>query len=255
MLQAILHGKLSRAQENMEDLLTSMVFGLLGYLPPAEGLLPFLQHATTLDGYFPLKDLPGETEVPTDKWCFWPWLHEEGVVKGCEPDVLLRVERPSGDSFLVLVEAKYLSGKSSTDEDDQLAREWHNLVRKAEQENANPVLIYLTADVGPPRAEIEESIRVAIDKRFEKNPLICWLSWRHITRLTPKAGDDIPQDCKHLILQDLNDLMDRLGLYFFRGFESLKDDHILTSNHWSFQPRFAWGTQCSPLTIDWRFSP
>ena len=46
MIHALLNGKLSADQENMEDILTSNVFGLLRYLPPEHGLLPFLAHAS-----------------------------------------------------------------------------------------------------------------------------------------------------------------------------------------------------------------
>lgn len=45
MLQAMLHGKLTRQEEEMEDLLTSNVFGLVKYLPPEMVLIPFLSQA------------------------------------------------------------------------------------------------------------------------------------------------------------------------------------------------------------------
>ena len=41
MLQALLNGKLSREQENMEDILTSNVFGLLRYVQPQDGILKY----------------------------------------------------------------------------------------------------------------------------------------------------------------------------------------------------------------------
>ena len=50
MLSALLHGKLSREQENMEDILTSIVFDVLRYLPPDQGILPFFAHASSPDG-------------------------------------------------------------------------------------------------------------------------------------------------------------------------------------------------------------
>ena len=80
MLMALLRGKLSREQENLEDILTSNVFGLLKYLPPEEGLFPFLSHAQTLDGRRPL-----EGAVPGAKveYQFWPWYAEEDC-NACE---------------------------------------------------------------------------------------------------------------------------------------------------------------------------
>ena len=45
MLQAMFHGKLTREEEGMEDLLTSNTFGLIKYLPPEAVLIPFLSLA------------------------------------------------------------------------------------------------------------------------------------------------------------------------------------------------------------------
>ena len=42
MLHAQRRGKLTREVENLEDLLTSNVFGVFSYLEPEVGLLPFL---------------------------------------------------------------------------------------------------------------------------------------------------------------------------------------------------------------------
>lgn len=53
MLVALLHGKLSREQENIEDILTSNVFGVLKYLPPGTVLIPFLSKASTPDEKHP----------------------------------------------------------------------------------------------------------------------------------------------------------------------------------------------------------
>ena len=50
MFQALIKGKLTRSEENMEDLLTSNVFGIFKYLPPSEALLPFIGEAIDLRG-------------------------------------------------------------------------------------------------------------------------------------------------------------------------------------------------------------
>ena len=64
MLQAILKGKLSREQENMEDVLTSNVFGLLRYVQPQEGILKYLWLAEDNEGNQPLKYLSSLKEIP-----------------------------------------------------------------------------------------------------------------------------------------------------------------------------------------------
>ena len=85
MLQAMLHGKLTRKEEGLEDLLTSNVFGLMKYLPLDLILLPFLALAKnpfsgqTLSNW--LKDVAGVKE-----WYFWRPLSAPGCL-ACEPDV------------------------------------------------------------------------------------------------------------------------------------------------------------------------
>ena len=124
MLAALIKGKLSREQENMEDILTSNVFGLIKYLPPSEALIPFLKQAEDPEGCRPFEDLSSGVVVEFE---FWPMIEEAGC-KRCEPDLILRIRDDNG-LRLVFVEAKYLSGKSSeedfsfTEPCDQLARE------------------------------------------------------------------------------------------------------------------------------------
>ena len=78
MLEALVKGKLSREQKNMEDILTSNVFGLLKYLPPRILLFPFLKIAKTINGVFSLEEIPDDLSF---KFNFWPPLHE----KNCNP--------------------------------------------------------------------------------------------------------------------------------------------------------------------------
>src|SRR5689334_12664147 len=75
MLQALLHDKLARylckSPYEIEDLLTSVVFGSCAYAPHELGLLPFLGYAKNeLQGY--LRPLLGEVEsVGYDFWPEW----------------------------------------------------------------------------------------------------------------------------------------------------------------------------------------
>lgn len=208
MLQAQLKGKLSIEQENLEDILTSNVFGSLKYLPVQEGLLPFLGNAMSIEGgclagYF--------TNVINADYQFWQWLNMSGC-EGCEPDVLIVLCHSDGFKSLVLVEAKYRSGKSSeTDEEsdveaieeetppkDQLAKEWHNLLALAEEIDAKPLLVYVTADFAIPRKDILES-----QKELERKGLapaeIYWLSWRDLKRSMKESTHPIVFDLINLI--------------------------------------------------------
>ena len=76
MTIAELHGKISSAGENlhnqMEDLLTSDVFGACKYLRPETLLVPFLKTAISLEGETLESHLPDQ--VVSIEYCFWPML-------------------------------------------------------------------------------------------------------------------------------------------------------------------------------------
>ena len=57
MLQAQLRGKLTRSEQQLEDLITSDVFGLLKYVPPNDGLEHLLQLVVREDGSKPFENL------------------------------------------------------------------------------------------------------------------------------------------------------------------------------------------------------
>jgi hypothetical protein len=228
VIPAFLHGKLSFKQENAEDILTSNVFGLLQYVDPQTGLLPFLARAKTVRQECPLEALisvcsADAVQVDYEFWPRWP---------SCEPDLLLDI-RSDARRYLVAIEAKYLSGKSSVafgvddqaddiDEGndrielakvskDQLAKQWSILVGKAREACAIPVLVYLTAHFGCPKDEIEESILECRKSAPDSpNPTICWLSWRELPRLFRGQSDQR--------LADIVKLVAKMNLTFFDGF-------------------------------------
>lgn len=250
MLQAIIHGKTSPEQVNMEDILTSNVFGALRHVPPGRGLLPFLKCAEFPDRTNPLAALPDGTEA---KYEFWP-LWQEADCIACEPDVAIRLDEPGGKKHLVLVEAKYRSGKSSYEGEafdvpcDQLAREWDNLTRVAEREKREPLLIYLTADIVCPAGEIAASEKEYASKRefgFGVRRFRCaWLSWRHQPWVYRPVGDPL--------LDELGEAMLRLNMTFYRGIRSF--DAVLDFD-WRFKrPRIEFAWSLSPwIGTQWRF--
>ena len=215
MIEAFLHGKLSRKQTNMEDLLTSCFFGLLMLDKPSDGLFQFLADAIDPFGEpsHPLRMLQeAEFDDANVKYMFWPKWDEPGC-RACEPDLVLEIEN-SHSRIVVVVEAKYKSPKSSFGDitkdmpNDQLAREWDNLFELENRRSDGLFLVYLTADVGVPRNEIRDSIEDC--KRFRKSsvrPKILALSWR-------QAG---PCLAGSSINQKLNQFMTHLGLTYFCG--------------------------------------
>ena len=213
MIPAFLRGKLSREQENLEDLLTSCVFGVLRYLPVNEGLLPYLQLAKYPDGRMLLEHIDSVYEA---KYDFWPWLTVRDG-QGAEPDLLIHIK--AEQKYTLLVEAKFKSGKSTlaSEEEpvpvDQLAREWDNLLQLCAESRSIPMMLYLTADTSIPRQDLDESAREFAAKRPDlayKHPFCCaWLSWRDLPEAFGKT--------RGAIQSDLVALMERLGLVFFRG--------------------------------------
>ena len=231
----------------MEDILTSNVFGLLRYVQPQDGILKYLTFAEDRDEK-PLRYHSSLSDVLNKSidYEFWPkW--KEPKREGCEPDVVISLKIPDGDNLLILIEAKYLYGKSSKADEsndnpnDQLAKEWDYLIKKARKQKMRPILIYLTAHYVYPDQDIKESIKEFLDKKPEETkPIIYWLSWRHLYKVCKNT--DIP------ILNDLALLLERLNLKFFDSV-ILEDVHI----PWSFKQVLNWQNYSGIQTIKWRF--
>ena len=231
MIQALLHGKLSCDQENMEDILTSNVFGLLRYRVLADTLLRFLKKARRLDGQLLF---PDGRQIMDYRFRFWPKLPATADSYGCEPDVEISLDLDNGLRYLLFVEAKFNSGKSSSDEPDdpsqqkapeppaerpydQLVTEWRQVVFLAQQTRPQrqPILIYLTAHMIPPMEDLRESVRSAnrTSTRVQR-PFECyWLSWRHLRQIVDAQPDPLQRD--------LLALLDHLDLTFFAGFSRI----------------------------------
>ena len=158
MIEAFLKGKLSSEQENMEDLLTSAVFGILREFDANSGLLPFLFKSVPILGDIPISPGNSYYQASHHDYEFWPtWSNLENV-DNCEPDLVIKLQSIE-KSYLVCIEAKFRSGKSSFptldgDITDQLAKQWAHLAQKAKYLSCEPWLIYLTADSYPPRRDI-----------------------------------------------------------------------------------------------------
>jgi hypothetical protein len=223
MLQAMLHGKLSRQEEDLEDLLTSNTFGLMKYLPPGAILLPFLCLAKNPSRNHSLEFwLQGPIEV--ERFRFWPSLYHPDCLS-CEPDVEIVFLHADGTKTWILIEAKYRSGKSSEaivgtkKPNDQLAREFDNLKNISLRERITQyALVYLTTDYTCPENELRESAKEYREKRGS-DPDIYWLSWRMIYDVLESSDYS-----DNSIIEDLRNLMSSFNLTLFRRlrFEDLK---------------------------------
>jgi len=287
MIDALLRSKLNSRQENMEDILTSNVFGMLQYVRPESGLFRFLACARTPERHeihsFPLQNLFCESDAV--EYRFWPTWQKR------EPDVELRIKRGDVDLYLIGIEAKYRSGKSSEAEaddveketqkevsrecTDQLACEWNELADEAERLKSKPVLIYLTADFGCPIDQIRASLEEHKWKRPNSpEPTIYWLSWRELSDL---FGDEAIGS----ILRAIANMVKKMGLTPFRGLnkvapinvtwifdapahricrkskavvEAWRFDVQPIRCHWTFQGAAPeWSFSVRPIASEWRF--
>jgi len=228
MTIAEIRGKISSSGNNlndrMEDLLTSNVFGTFRYLPLHLGLLDFISTAINRDK----KSLNLSVKPIRANWSFWPYLQIPGA-KNCEPDVLIGLEDNHGNIHIVMIEAKYLSGKSSEEDEseqpnDQLARELHNLrilkpedITWAESKNIKErTLVYITQDAGIPISEISQSLKEYHQKRHD-NPEIFWTSWRFLPQLVESIIRKAENEYQTAILQDLLELLIKKHLTMFHG--------------------------------------
>ena len=250
MLDALLKGKVSRQVEGMEDMLTSSIFGTFKYHQYDDMLVTWLNEAC-LEDRKTFREIG--KNITVDKIDFWPYWSESGCIP-CEPDIVIYLS--SGQTkWLVLVEAKYRSGKSSEANDeekdsppnDQLAKEWDNLTKRVLNHDTPefgmiPKMIYLTTGFAYPKMEIDASCKDFHKCTTHHNFECYWLSWRHLHSLLEKHRNSRQ-------LEDLFALLQRFSLFFYHGFHEIID----YQNKWSFLP-FSFHNK-KRQQINWEFIP
>lgn len=147
--------------------------------------------------------------------------------------------------MIILVEAKYKSGKSSEAEDgnrinDQLASEWDILISK--YPDAKHYLLYVTADFSYPNKDIEDSQSEFAKKRHGQID-IAWISWRKLPTI---LNGNEP------IIKDLIKILRKQGLTFFEGISI----PLIVRIPWTFRKNttlsFNW--KLNSLDFNWRFA-
>jgi hypothetical protein len=232
MTIAELKGKISSSGSNitdrLEDLLTSDVFGPLRYLPAKDALIPVLKKACLFSDT--KKNLPIEDSLKFQKMEFWPALGKS------EPDVLIEF-----DNATVLIEAKYLSGKSGSykeyeDEEteyasanaDQLAREFKDLLKLNKTSFSVYVIVYITGHRNLPFEDFANTQKALLKtdsklaNKFNKNAY--WLSWFEIHSAIKIELERLfkeKEQFKCAILSDIEELLFKKGFRIFNGFFSM----------------------------------
>jgi hypothetical protein len=206
-VHAELHGKISPDDERLEDLLTSTVFGTLFMANAWETLLAWLARARPIGASVPLL-----ADASVTNYWFWPRLDD------AEPDLVIRA-----GAALIVVEAKYHSGKSGDGDehaDDQLVREWRACSPQANTSTYAPSLceaitscklelVYLVkrARLGRERRAVEVSAAQLPDARMYL------LTWEDLDEVIASHGARWARD--------LRAYLHRKGLAAFRGFHGI----------------------------------
>lgn len=220
MFEAELHNKLPELNA-LEDYLTSCFFGALKCLPPEEGLIPVLRKAYN---YQTNKSFQPPEGIDQVKYFFWPKF------SGGEPDLVL-ILTAGRVKYLLCVEVKYYSPKSSIGEADQLKRYYDGLLKKRAEFTSENIanfkgkflgLIYLTQYEA--YDEIQESTK-AIDKTNVLNPGLFHLCWEDTFRAVEELAKSKTQNkIANQIYSDLLQLLEHKNLQYFKEFSELPEE-------------------------------
>lgn len=195
MYLAELRGKLSRDQENKEDLLTSNVFSFLKYTPRDIFLYEYLNYLSV-----PVT----KNDACDAKFLFWPTYNDH-----TEPDVVIIV----GEYYL-LFEAKLYSGfgEETAITADQLSREFSGGLSEARNSNKEFRLIAITADHIRPKDSF-----LALPDGFQKH--LIWTSWQDYAFFLSSILEtrlDLAKEVR-IFGADLYTLLDKKRLRKFEG--------------------------------------
>jgi hypothetical protein len=221
MLVAEIHGKYVAEAREDEDYLTSTVFGHLRYLPPAHFWKPFLRSCRSLSSgkerAGALAYLEEQTGAEIDAYgrlqtIFWP-TH----AKGC-PDLVLVFTHEGLRPIVVCIEAKLRSGKSGTDDRDQLARYLQACdslegFRPEIPANSASIVVYLTEHDS--RNELLDSLKAYGDSFIARRRLYR-VEWQDIQKAAEEAQASLEGVCEQ-IARDIAGFLRVRDLTHFRG--------------------------------------
>lgn len=198
----MIHCDLAGKNAVAEDVFTSNCLGFLALLGGVD-LLSFLGTAKNLQHELFAITADQSAEVTVR---FWPFLPGAGI-----PDAIIDVNTPQ--RFKVIVEVKHGAAKSGSGENDQLAKYWCAAQRLYHDPCA---IVYLTHHRAFPRADIEQSIRQAVDKRK-----IFWLNWCELFRWCAKqiALSTMRSAVERRILEQLQEYLAVYGYRVFLGWD------------------------------------
>lgn len=234
-LEAILRGKVS-AFDGSEDFLTAVVFSALAWCPPARTWGRILAEATDERGPLGWSCDAVQADVQ-----LWPWWDGSTEANGAEPDVVVRLWDGSGATHVLVIEAKWRSGKSGAGENDQLMRQYLLVEGVARKQEATFLgVLYVTADAVVPTADLEDS-RKALRR---EDAALGWVSWCDIASVLSKlVREGLDEPLVAALARDAERVLERSGLTWFRGVRPVAS-----------VPRLAWDLRvpCVVPALRWR---
>lgn len=201
MYQAELRGKLATNTENLEDILTSNVFGFFKYADRSVYLKRYLGEC------FGIR--VSEREAEEAEFSFWPVFPD-----GTEPDVILLV-----GSYYLLFEAKYFSGFGQETEEtrSQIERECTQGNWEAASVKKEFRFIAITADYYYEEASFADLFRKAHCEIIP--PFFHWTNWQAIARfIFMNLAHQVRALPQELFASDLLELLERKRLRPYAGF-------------------------------------
>lgn len=253
MIEAELRGKVSSKLEDMEDLLTSSVFGLLKYVPPNIFWPVVLHCAKSCKGNSFLercRQMGADIESYERVYLhFWPVHSRFG-----EPDVLLVFSGGEQPLLCFVIEAKLWSNKSGREHEDQLNRylvalndsEWLSRLTGFRGPFALPGLIYLTA-----RAtwlDLYDSIEHSSDRKAAESSLF-HLQWQDILDVAQQVFA-YTQEPQRSMLQSIAHFLEHRGLLYFRGFDHLSIKDLPGAEVSFYSPRKVGFSRFTEMPLD-----
>jgi hypothetical protein len=207
MYLAEIHGKLSRENENKEDILTSNVFSFFKYSDRNTFFKPFLQK---------LGLEVSERDAKNAIFTFWPTFED-----GTEPDLVIKVGK-----YYILVEAKYHSGfgQEVGDRKHQLVREVKGGANKANSLGLTFIIVTVTSDHYQRPEEFKQ-----YPAKFQDN--LRWINWQTIALIIYQIIQENPIVSDEIILfaKDLYDLFLKKDLRNFEGVKVIEKVPQLSS--------------------------
>jgi hypothetical protein len=221
VFEAEIKGKIPEI-ENMEDILTSTVFGLLKYISEKKVLLSIINQAKTISDEKFQDCCDIDLFKYTPEIIFWKNIPIYG-----EPDLIIKFKFPNKPELLLCIEVKYYSSKSGEGEDDQLGRYFEALDQTAFETDAQFLgIIYLTKY--PATEELKDTLQYIEQKGFINfKRKIFHLSWFEITTTIKEFDKSILKERDKMIIDDLLEYLQYKNLVEFTTFSFLKKDFLI----------------------------